>query len=79
MMAWLVALMIVGFWLNRVEDERRLREGRRLLRGTGSENLQPSPESPSPHLLLGDIARPLAPLRHRRCSTASAFRSRRPG
>lgn len=78
-MVWLVALMMVGVPLNRAEDERRLSEASRLLRGLGSEDLQPPPKSPSPHQLLGEVARPLVPLPRGRRSAASAFSSRRPG
>lgn len=73
-MAWLVALIIVGFLWNRLEDERNLREARRLLHRMGGADAQPSPESPSPHKLLGDIARPLVPSRRGRRSTVRAFR-----
>lgn len=57
-MACLVALIIVGFLWNRWEDERSLREARKLLRRLGGADSQPSSEPPSPHQLLGDVARP---------------------
>lgn len=61
-MACLVALIIVGFLWNHWEDERGVCEARRLLRRLGGADLKPSPEPPSPHQLLGDIARPMAPI-----------------
>lgn len=66
-MAWWVVLMVVAFFRDRAEDERTLRETRRLLRRLdveGSEASARLPEPPSPHQLLGDIARPLAPSSH---------------
>jgi hypothetical protein len=72
---WLIALIIVGFMWARMEDERTLREARRLLLGMGMETIELLPESPSPHQLLGDIARPLAPSSHGRRSAERAFRS----
>lgn len=78
-MAWLVALIIVGFLWNRVEDERCLREMHRLLRHLDIEELKPPPTSPSPHQLLGEIARPFAPIPHGRRSIEITFRCRRNG
>lgn len=74
-MAWLIALIIVGFMWTRMEDERILHEARHLLLGVGTETIKLSPEAPSPHQLLGDIARP-PPSPACGCrSTERAFRS----
>lgn len=76
-MACLVALIIFGFLWNRWEDERSLREACRLLRRLGGADLKPSPEPPSPHQLLGDVARPLASSLRGGRSAMRAFRSLR--
>src|SRR5690242_516820 len=56
-----MALIIVCLVLTRVEDERALREARRLRRWMVAKAIKPLPEAPSPHQLLGDVARPLVP------------------
>jgi hypothetical protein len=73
--AWLIALIILGFMWTRMEDERTLRGTRRLLLGVGTDTIKPQPEAPSPHQLLGNIARPPPSLASGRRSTERAFRS----
>ncbi|HET6912512.1 MAG TPA: hypothetical protein VFH71_04090 [Rhodanobacteraceae bacterium] len=63
----IVALLIVGLAWNCVAGERQMRELRRLSR----EPVTPQPDSPSPHQLLGEIARPLATPRRRKRSATS--------
>jgi hypothetical protein len=77
--AWLLALVFAGFILTHLQDEWMLREVRRLLRRTGSEPIEPPPDAPSPHQLLGEIARPFAPVPRRDHHAWSEGRSRRNG
>jgi hypothetical protein len=56
-MAWLVGIVVAGLAWNSLADEQRLRTIRRLLSSHGPAT--PELDSPSPHQLLGDIARPL--------------------
>lgn len=71
-MSWLILLVIVVLYCKERESARRPRETRRLLRQFGAEDWKPSPEPPSPHRLLGEIARPIAPACDRR-SAVHAF------
>lgn len=58
-MGWLVIFLVAwAFWNGRQAD-RDLREIERLQRRFGCAESGPSPEPPSPHQLLGDIARPV--------------------
>lgn len=62
-MPWLIVLVIVVLYCRERESARSLREARRLLRQFGADDRRPSPAPPSPHQLLGETARPLAPRR----------------
>jgi hypothetical protein len=66
-MLWFAVFLCVGLWWQCLEDARRLREIRRLLRRVGCAYATPSPEPPTPHQLLGDIARPLVSSSRSRC------------
>ena len=81
-MTWLVVVIILGCLWEYLDNERALREARRMRRQMGeseSEAVKPWPVSPSPHLLLGDMARPLMPLPQGRRLAKAAFRSHRLG
>jgi hypothetical protein len=73
-MLWFMVFLFAGLWWQGLEDARRLREIRRLLRSVGCVDATPSPEPPTPHQLLGDIARPLASSsRYRRTELCQRF------
>lgn len=58
-MIWLLIFVVVWVLWKGLEADRDLREFQRLQRRFGCAEAWPSPQPPSPHQLLGDVARPV--------------------